>query len=145
MLTLSEVTNLREAILCATLAERPVRIEFKQQVIKPFKHNIKQPEGHLQRFLSLMQSVQTGCRVEVTPKRITYIPGIITNNSGAEFDFDCGNDRAIGYFLEPLIILSLFGKSEIKVNLMGFTNDHIDQYLHKYLYLIDLLIASKTA
>lgn len=73
-----------------------------------------------------MQSIQTGCKVEVTPKYLTYIPGIITNNGGVEFEFNCGKDRAIGYYLETLIILSLFGKAEIKVNLIGFTNDHLD-------------------
>jgi RNA 3'-terminal phosphate cyclase-like protein len=73
-----------------------------------------------------MQSIQTGCKVEVTSKHLTYIPGIITNNAGLPFDFDCGVDRAVGYYLEPLIILSLFGKTEIKVTLTGFTNDNLD-------------------
>jgi RNA 3'-terminal phosphate cyclase-like protein len=63
----------------------------------------------------------------VTPKRVTYIPGIITNNGGVEFEFDCGSERSIGYFLEPLLIMSLFGKFEIKVTLVGYTNDGVDQ------------------
>jgi RNA 3'-terminal phosphate cyclase-like protein len=58
---------------------------------------------------------------------LTYIPGIITNNGGVPFDFDCGQDRSIAYYLEPLILISLFGKTDLKATLNGFTNDHIDQ------------------
>lgn len=115
MLTLTQVSNLREALLCATLSERPVKCEFKAQ-----------PGGNLQRLLALMQSVQTGCRVEVGPQRLSFIPGITTNNMGEEFEFDCGRDRAIGYYLEPLLLLSLFGKTDLNVTLLGYTNDELD-------------------
>lgn len=58
---------------------------------------------------------------------IKYYPGIITNNDGIEFDFDCGEERSITYFLEYLVILSLFGKNKLVVKMRGVTNDEIDK------------------
>lgn len=36
MLNLTQVTNIREILICATLSERPVKIEFKNQVYFKF-------------------------------------------------------------------------------------------------------------
>jgi len=44
------------------------------------------------------------------------MPGVITN-SETPLDFDCGSQRAITYFLEPLVILSLFGKYPLDIHL----------------------------
>lgn len=40
--------------------------------------------------------------------------------------FDCGVDRSMVYFLEPLILLGLFSKDSIEITLKGITNDNID-------------------
>lgn len=45
---------------------------------------------------------------------------------------DCGLSRSIGYFLEPLILLGLFGKKPLTIRLRGML--HVDQFM--------LLIAS---
>ncbi len=37
-----------------------------------------------------------------------YMPGVIWG--GASLEHDCGTGRAIGYFLEPLVLLALFAK-----------------------------------
>ncbi len=42
---------------------------------------------------------------------LRYRPGLITG--GAGLTHDCGKARGMGYFLEPLVCLALFGK---KVN-----------------------------
>jgi RNA 3'-terminal phosphate cyclase-like protein len=40
--------------------------------------------------------------------RLRYTPGVIAG--GGSLEHDCGTSRAIGYFLEPLVVLALFGK-----------------------------------
>lgn len=37
-----------------------------------------------------------------------YKPGMVTGGSG--YTHDCGNSRAIGWFLEPLAVIALYGK-----------------------------------
>ena len=37
-----------------------------------------------------------------------YKPGMVTGGSG--FQHDCGTSRAIGWFLEPLAVIALYGK-----------------------------------
>lgn len=64
-----------------------------------------------------------------------YYPGIITNNEEKEIVFDCGNERGITYFLEPILILALFGKSVLRLTLKGITNSDIDQSVI-YLFFI---------
>jgi RNA 3'-terminal phosphate cyclase-like protein len=39
---------------------------------------------------------------------LRYVPGVIAGGAGLEHD--CGTERGIGYFLEPLVCLALFGK-----------------------------------
>jgi RNA 3'-terminal phosphate cyclase-like protein len=45
---------------------------------------------------------------------------------GGKVYHDCGNSRAVGYFLEPLIALGPFSKSPMNVTLNGITNDNVD-------------------
>lgn len=63
------------------------------------------------------------------------------NNNDIEFEFDCGLERAISYYLEPIMILSLFGKANLKIILKGITNDEIDLSVFKK---IKTLIKKKT-
>jgi len=57
---------------------------------------------------------------------VKFYPGVITNNDEAEFEFDCGVGRSLTYFLEPLLVLGLFGKSSLMCALTGITNDALD-------------------
>ncbi|XP_071734000.1 probable RNA 3'-terminal phosphate cyclase-like protein isoform X2 [Rutidosis leptorrhynchoides] len=38
---------------------------------------------------------------------------------GRYLEHDCGLSRSIGYFLEPLIVLGLFGKNPLSIKLKG--------------------------
>lgn len=38
---------------------------------------------------------------------------------GRHLVHDCGTSRSIGYFLEPLIVLGLFGKKPLTIRLKG--------------------------
>jgi len=80
------------------------------------------------KFLRLVERISSGAKFTISKNgtAIKYYPGIITNNEGTEFDFECGEERCITYFLEPLLVLSLFGKSRLSVKLRGITNDEID-------------------
>jgi RNA 3'-terminal phosphate cyclase-like protein len=53
---------------------------------------------------------------------LRYYPGLITNNNGTEIEYDCGAERCLSYFLEPILILGLFGKAELSLSLSGITN-----------------------
>lgn len=41
---------------------------------------------------------------------------------GGDFEFNCGNERCISYFLEPIILLAPFCKIPINATLKGITN-----------------------
>lgn len=55
-----------------------------------------------------------------------FYAGMITNNEGVEFTFDCGVNRSIGYFLQYLLLIAMFGKVSLNINLTGITNDNHD-------------------
>jgi len=120
MLTFMSPTNFRQIILCSTLSERPVLIDKLH--ISEDPPGIKQWEN---KFLQLVAQISTHCKYEIssTGCAIKYYPGIITNNNGQQIQFDCGNFRNLTYFLEPVIVLALFGKSSLSLNLLGITND----------------------
>jgi RNA 3'-terminal phosphate cyclase-like protein len=45
------------------------------------------------------------------------MPGVIIG--GKDLEHDCGLQRGIGYFLEPLILLGLFARSPMSIRLKG--------------------------
>lgn len=55
---------------------------------------------------------------------LRYKPGFVAG--GAGLDHDCGTSRAVGYFLEPLALISLWGKKPLAITLRGITNDSTD-------------------
>lgn len=56
---------------------------------------------------------------------LRYKPGFIAGG-GLGVEHDCGTSRAIGYFLEPLVLIALWGKKPLTCTLKGITNDNID-------------------
>ena len=123
MINFNEAINLRQIILCATLSERPVLIENF--------HVFEDPQGirsYEVKFLRLIERISNGVKIDInkTGTVIKYYPGIITNNEGMPIEFDCGYERSISYFLEYLLIISLFGKSNLAITLKGITNDDLD-------------------
>lgn len=52
-----------------------------------------------------------------------YRPGAI---EGGRIQHDCGTDRSISYFLEPMIALAPFSKKPFVLVLEGITTDHVD-------------------
>ncbi|XP_002974064.2 probable RNA 3'-terminal phosphate cyclase-like protein [Selaginella moellendorffii] len=77
-------------------------------------------------LLRLVEKISNGCGIEIneTGTKLRYKPGILAG--GRNLVHDCGTGRGIGYFLEPLIILGLFGKKPLSITLRGITNDSRD-------------------
>lgn len=49
--------------------------------------------------------------------KLKYKPGVLIG--GKHLVHDCGASRSIGYFLEPLVVLGLFGKKPLSIRLKG--------------------------
>ena len=80
------------------------------------------------KFLELIEKISSGAKIEIAKSgtSVRYYPGIIFNNGGVDFEFDCGTERGIGYFLEPIICLGLFGKTNLEITLQGVTHEEAD-------------------
>lgn len=76
----------------------------------------------------MLEKISTGTKIEIgkSGQSLRYYPGILINNNGMEIEMDCGIERSLGYFIEPLICLALFGKQNLEITLKGVTNDEID-------------------
>ncbi|KAL6960710.1 hypothetical protein U1Q18_038473 [Sarracenia purpurea var. burkii] len=112
--------NLRHRLLLSTLVSTPVLIEDI--------HADETWPGlrpHEVSFLRLLEKICDDCVVEIneTGTKLKYKPGIVM---GGKHIHDCGVSRSTGYFLEPLIVLGLFGKTPLSIKLKGITNDSKD-------------------
>ena len=95
--------DFRQRILLATLPGRPVRID-----------GIRSDEAEVglrdfeASFLRLVEKVVNGCEVVIneTGTALRYKPGIIVGGEGLVHD--CGTSRAVGYFVQPLLVLAAF-------------------------------------
>ena len=83
-------------------------------------------------FLKLVELITNGTKLQIdeTGSSVKFYPGIITNNDDVNFEFDCGNMRCLTYYLESLVIIALFGKSNLQCVLKGITNDELDQSVY---------------
>ncbi|EFP07606.1 hypothetical protein CRE_26461 [Caenorhabditis remanei] len=98
------------------LSGRPIRIvNIRKNDDRP---GIRDFEAKL---IGLLEKVTNGTKVEIsrTGTQVTFRPGMIT---GGIVNVDCGTDRCISYFLEPLILLSPFCKLAMTIKLKGVTN-----------------------
>ncbi|KAL3624180.1 hypothetical protein CASFOL_032996 [Castilleja foliolosa] len=113
--------NLRLRLVLSTLSCTPILIEdIRSDASWP---GLRPNEVS---FLRLLEKVSDDCDVEIneTGTKFKYKPGIVIG--GRHLVHDCGTSRAIGYFLEPLILLGLFGKKPLTIRLKGVTNDSKD-------------------
>ncbi|XP_073146314.1 probable RNA 3'-terminal phosphate cyclase-like protein [Henckelia pumila] len=113
--------NFRLRLLLSTLSSTPILIE-------DIRANATWPglRRHEISFLRLLEKISDSCDVEIneTGTKLKYKPGIVMG--GRHLDHDCGVSRGMGYFLEPLIVLALFGKKPLRIQLQGVTNDSKD-------------------
>ncbi|KAG5388193.1 hypothetical protein IGI04_029734 [Brassica rapa subsp. trilocularis] len=113
--------SFRQRLLLATLSSTPIIIdEIRADDMIPglLRHEMS--------LLRLFESVSDDCVVEVneTGTRLKYKPGIIMG--GKNLVHSCALTRSMGYYLEPLLVLSLFGKKPLSIRLKGVTDDPKD-------------------
>ncbi|KAI8614943.1 18S rRNA biogenesis protein [Chytriomyces sp. MP71] len=113
--------HLRQRLLLATLAQRPVRIDK----IRAENDEFPGLADYEVSFLRLLEKCTNGSTLEIsyTGTSLLYKPGVIM---GGRIVHDCPDSRAIGYFLEPLIALAPFAKIAFHLTLNGITNDNVD-------------------
>ncbi|KAK0606376.1 hypothetical protein LWI29_037061 [Acer saccharum] len=112
---------LRQRLILSTLASSPLLIEdIRAEDTWP---GLRPHEVSL---LRLLEKVCDDCVVEIneTGTKLRYKPGTVMG--GKNIVHDCGVSRSIGYFLEPLILVALFGKKPLSIRLKGITNDSKD-------------------
>ncbi|KAI8059187.1 RNA 3'-terminal phosphate cyclase [Gongronella butleri] len=111
---------LRQRLVLATLSGKIVRID-------KIRSNDQDPgiRDYEAKFLQLLEKVTNGSTMEIsyTGTSILYKPGAI---QGGRIEHDCGLDRSISYFLEPMLVLAPFSKLPFVLRLEGITTDHID-------------------
>ncbi|CAG9464354.1 unnamed protein product [Pedinophyceae sp. YPF-701] len=113
--------HFRQRVLLANLSRRPIRIdEIRAKDESP---GLRDFEANL---LRLFEKLCNGVIVEIneTGTSMRYKPGHITGGGGLEHD--CSLSRGIGYYLEPLLLLGLFGKKPLSITLRGITNHVLD-------------------
>ncbi|XP_043726250.1 probable RNA 3'-terminal phosphate cyclase-like protein [Telopea speciosissima] len=113
--------QLRQRLLLSTLAGTAILIED----IRP-DDTWPGLRPHEISFLRLLENITDDCVVEIneTGTKLKYKPGVLMG--GRHLVHDCGLSRSIGYFLEPLVVLGLFGKKPLSIKLKGITNDSKD-------------------
>ncbi|TYJ18226.1 hypothetical protein E1A91_A09G108500v1 [Gossypium mustelinum] len=113
--------NMRQRLLLATLKSTPVLIEDIHA-----GDTLPGLRPHEISLLRLFEKLTDDCLIEIneTGTKLKYKPGIIVG--GSHLVHDCGFSRAIGYFLEPLILLGLFARKTLVIILKGITNDSKD-------------------
>ena len=77
-------------------------------------------------LLRLLDKLTNGMAVEINESgtALKYKPGVVVG--GRRVSHDCGGGRAVGYFLEPVLLVSLFAKKPLDLTLTGITNDEAD-------------------
>ncbi|KMZ63506.1 putative RNA 3' terminal phosphate cyclase [Zostera marina] len=110
--------HFRQRILLSTLSSVPIVItDIRSDDTTPglLLHEIS--------LLRLVEKISDNCIIEIneTGTKLRYKPGVIMG--GKHLMHDCGLSQGIGYFLEPLIVLALFGKKPLSIKLKGITND----------------------
>lgn len=79
-------------------------------------------------FLNMLSLVSNGAELIISKHgdSYNYRAHTIINNDNRELVFDCGLSRAISYYAEHLVLIALFGKTNLDITLNGITNDNID-------------------
>lgn len=120
-LKLQGAGHFRQRLVLATLSGKAIQIDaIREQDQHP---GLRDYEASL---LRLIEKVTNGCEVIIneTGTRLRYRPGFITG--GSDMTHDCGTSKAIGWFLEPLSLICMFGKYPLNISLTGVTNDGSD-------------------
>jgi RNA 3'-terminal phosphate cyclase-like protein len=101
-------------------------------------------------LLKLIEKVTNGSEINInkTGTRLILKPGIIDSNDGLPIEHDCHLSRSIVFYLECVVMLAIFGKTNLNLTLNGNTDDQIDQSIDSFknvvLFLLNQFGASNT-
>ena len=76
-------------------------------------------------FIRLIEKLSNGAVIEInkTGTTLYFCPGTLI---GGSITHQCDNERSIGYYLEPLVMLAPFMKESLSATLLGITTDDHD-------------------
>ncbi|GAA5992612.1 hypothetical protein JCM10908_002687 [Rhodotorula pacifica] len=113
-------SRLRHRLVLSLLSRKPVRIDRirpddDEPGLRPYEVS----------FLRLIEKLTQGSRLEIsyTGTSLLFHPGTIQNGN---VQHTCPNERAVGWYLEPLLALAPFGKKDLVLTLRGVTTNGID-------------------
>ncbi|KAK9248601.1 RNA 3'-terminal phosphate cyclase/enolpyruvate transferase [Lipomyces tetrasporus] len=112
--------DFRMRLILATLSGRAIKIDrIRSDDMEP---GLKDYEVS---FLRLLEAITNGSVIEIsyTGTAVVYKPGLIVNGA---ITHNCPLSRAVGYFLEPILLLAPFGKATLSLTLKGVTSNGID-------------------
>ncbi|KAJ0231915.1 RNA 3'-terminal phosphate cyclase [Hirschfeldia incana] len=114
--------SFRQRLLLSTISSTPIIIDEIR--VDDMIHGLLRHEMSL---LRLFEAVSDDCVVEVneTGTRLKYKPGIIMGRKNLVHS--CALTRSMGYYLETLLVLGLFGKKPLSITLKRVTDDPKDQ------------------
>ncbi|MES1921477.1 rRNA-processing endoribonuclease, variant 2 [Bonamia ostreae] len=75
---------------------------------------------HQNTFLDLCKKICNDFYTDIDKNYLVINPGTIVN--GTDIEFDCGYEKPIGYFIEGILVLALFGKNDLKITFAGKTS-----------------------
>ena len=112
----------RHRLVFATLTHTPIEIAN----IRANDENSGVSDYEMN-FLELLDTVTNGSLIEIneTGTRVRYKPGTIIG-SNKPCIHNCVKSRAISYWIEPIIILLIFGKYETSITFTGCTYHNLD-------------------
>jgi len=111
----------RARLVLATISGRPIRIDGIRED-DPVAPGLREHEASL---LRLLEKVSRGSSVEIneTGTTLRYRPGVLV---GGSVEHECPASRGVGYFLEALLLLGLFGRKPLRATLRGVTCGGLD-------------------
>ncbi|KAJ3123521.1 hypothetical protein HK101_006334, partial [Irineochytrium annulatum] len=113
--------QLRQRLLLSTLSGRPIRID---KIRSDDDENPGLADYEIS-LLRLFEKMTNGATVEIsyTGTTVVYRPGVII---GGKVEHECPTSRGLGYWLEPMAVLGVFGKTPLELTLGGVTNENVD-------------------
>src|SRR3989338_7718552 len=115
--------EMRWKLVLATVSGKPIKLTKIRTSGSGKQVGIANYEVNL---LRLLEKITNGTEVEIdaTGTELIYRPGVLTG--GRHLKHTCAKTRGMGYFIEPLIVLGLFCKDPISIELAGVTNNNMD-------------------
>lgn len=120
MLTFTGSKDFRQLLVLATLSSKPIKItHIHSDEVNPGLRDYEVS------FLRLLESVTNGSVLEIsyTGTTVIYKPGLIV---GGTHTHKCPVSRAVGYYLEPLLLLAPFAKNSTNLTFQGVTSNQKD-------------------